>query len=343
MDLSVATMAFEALIALGDPTRLGFLLFGVICGLLLGVIPGLGGLVGLSLLLPFTFTLDPYTAIAFLMGLSAVTATSDSIPAVMFGVPGTVGAAATVVDGFPMARKGEAGRALGAAFTASVLGGLFGALVLLFTIPMLRPAILAIAKPEMLAITIFGLSLAATLSGRSQVRGLLVACVGLIFATVGQSRSGELRWTFDTLYLFDGLHIIPITLGLFALPEIADMIIQRSSIARQGSPAKITMRAQWEGAKDVFRNYSLVLALLWYRSGTGGGPRHRSHGYRLDRLRPRIEKRQGSFQDIRKRRRPRRDCIGIVKQCQGRRLTRSHGRFRYSRARLPWHSFWQAC
>ncbi len=249
-------MAFTTLF---EPLRLGFLFLGVLIGLVLGVVPGVGGLVGLTLLLPFTFSMDPYTAMAFMMGLAAVGATSDSIPAILFGVPGTVGSAATVLDGYPMARRGEAGRALGAAFAASVLGGVFGAILLAFLIPALRPAVLAIAKPEMLAISIFGLSLAASLAGRSQSKGLAVACVGLVLATVGANDLGELRWTFDTIYLYDGLPIIPVVLGLFALPEIAELFIQRSTIARPGAMAQVTMAAQLKGFRDVLQNWFLVL------------------------------------------------------------------------------------
>ena len=109
MDSGMLDAAISAAVTLSDPTRLSFLGLGVIFGLILGVIPGLGGLVGLSLLLPFTFNMDPFTALAFMMGLSAVVVTSDTIPAVLFGVPGTVGSAATILDGYPMAKKGEAG------------------------------------------------------------------------------------------------------------------------------------------------------------------------------------------------------------------------------------------
>lgn len=272
MDANVPLMVLEALTALAEPERLLYLVAGVTCGLVLGVIPGLGGLIGLTLLLPFTYSMDPITALAFLMGLSAVSATSDSIPAVLFGVPGTVASAATVMDGFPMARKGQAGRALGAAFTASVIGGVFGSLVLLLLIPVLRPALLSIAKPEMLAIIIFGISLAAALSGRSPLRGLIVACAGLVLAAVGQSRAGELRWVFDSLYLWDGLHIVPVTLGLFALPEIADMVIQRSSIARSGTRPNISFRAQLQGAGDTFRNWFLVVRCAGIGAGLGAVP-----------------------------------------------------------------------
>ncbi len=266
-------MAIKAAIALSDPLRISFLGLGVIIGLTLGVIPGLGGLVGLSLLLPFTFAMDPITAFAFLMGLSSVAATSDTIPAVLFGVPGTVASAATILDGFPMARKGEAGRAFGAAFTASVIGGLFGAVLLGISIPALRPFMLAIASPELLAICIFGLSLAAVLAGRSPMKGLVAVCLGLIFAATGEDQGGgELRWTFDTLYLYDGFKTVPIALGLFAIPEVADMVIQRSTITQGGKAAVVTRASQWQGVKDAFKNWFLVLRCSSIGAGLGAVP-----------------------------------------------------------------------
>lgn len=270
MDLMIE-MAAKAAVAIADPLRLGFLALGVFIGLILGVIPGLGGLVGLSLLLPFTFAMDPITALAFLMGLSSVSATSDTIPAILFGVPGTVASAATILDGFPMARRGEAGRAFGAAFTASVMGGVFGAVLLGVSIPVLRPIMLAIASPELLAICIFGLSLAAVLAGGSPMKGLVAVCIGLIFAGAGEDPGGTLRWTFDTLYLYDGFRIVPIALGLFAIPEIADMVIQRSAIQVSGK-TKISRRDQWQGVKDAFRHWFLVLRCSFIGAGLGAVP-----------------------------------------------------------------------
>lgn len=251
-------MALKAAAIIADPVRLLFLAAGVLMGLVLGIIPGLGGLLGLSILLPFTFGLDPFTALAMMLGLSAVTVTSDTIPAVLFSVPGTVGSAATILDGFPMAKKGEAGRALGAAFSASVIGGLFGALLLAFSIPVLRPLVLLIGSPELLAICIFGLSLVAVLSGGSPLKGMAAVCLGLLVATTGEDpQTATLRWTFGTSYLWDGLPIVPFALGLFALPEIADMAISRKPIAGDADAG-----SRWEqvrGFKDVLRNYWLVL------------------------------------------------------------------------------------
>src|SRR6202048_1172569 len=111
-------------------------------GLVLGIIPGIGGPAGTAMLLPFTFGMDPYSAFALLLGLGATTATGDPIPAILFGVPGGAASAATVLDGFPMAKRGEAGRALSAAYMSSLMGGVFGAVLMAISIPILRPVML---------------------------------------------------------------------------------------------------------------------------------------------------------------------------------------------------------
>ncbi|MCC1494554.1 tripartite tricarboxylate transporter permease [Cognatishimia sp. F0-27] len=250
--------AFEALSIISDPSRLIFVALGTVLGLMIGVIPGIGGLVGLALLLPFTFSMDPYTALAFLVGVQAVTTTSDTIPAVLFGVPGTTGSAATVLDGHPMAKNGQAGRAFGAAFTASVCGGLFGAVVLAMSIPLLRPFILSIGTPELLVICLLGMTLVVSLSHGALFKGLVAAALGLLLATIGdEAQTGTLRWTFGSFYLWDGLSLVPVALGLFAVPEMIDLGAAKRSIARDNK--KISAWDQVEGMKDAFRNWWLVL------------------------------------------------------------------------------------
>lgn len=263
--------ALDALAIISEPGRLLFVALGTFLGLLIGVIPGIGGLVGLALLLPFTFALDPYTALAFLVGVQSVTTTSDTIPAVLFGVPGTVGSAATVLDGHPMAKRGEAGRAYGAAFTASVCGGLFGALLLAVSIPLLRPFVMVIGTPELLAICLLGLALVVTLSHGALFKGLAAAAIGLLLATIGdEPQTGIERWTFGSLYLWDGVSLIPLALGLFAVPEIIDLAASKGTIAPTAGD-----RRRWqqlEGAKDVFRNFGLVLRCAGIGSILGAIP-----------------------------------------------------------------------
>ncbi len=250
--------AVDALLIISDPTRLLFVALGTLLGLVIGLIPGIGGLVGLALLLPFTFSMDAYTALAFLVGVQSVTTTSDTIPAVLFGVPGTTGSAATVLDGHPMAKKGEAGRAYGAAFTASVCGGLFGALVLAVSIPVIRPFIMATGTPELLAICLLGLTLVVSLSHGALFKGLAATAIGLLLATIGdEPQTGELRWTFGSLYLWDGLSLVPVALGLFAVPEMIDLGASRRTIARNGD--KMSAWDQLQGARDALQNWWLVL------------------------------------------------------------------------------------
>ena len=271
MEVNMLSAAGSALVSLFEIQRMVLLFGGVLIGLALGILPGIGGLVGLALLLPFTFNLDPVSAFALLLGMASVTTTSDTIPAVLFGVPGTAASQATVLDGLPMAKKGEAGRALSAAYTASLLGGLFGALLMGVTLPLMRPIILYIGSPELLALAVFGISSVAVLSGNAPLRGLAAAGLGIMMAMIGSDpQTGTLRWTFDTLYLWEGLPLVPAVLGLFALPELCDLAIQRTAIA---SDSRYDVRSGMvRGAKDVFKNWWLVLRCGWIGAFFGAIP-----------------------------------------------------------------------
>ncbi|MGI9490023.1 MAG: tripartite tricarboxylate transporter permease [Geminicoccaceae bacterium] len=263
----------DALVMILDPVRFLLLAVGVLAGLGIGVIPGLGGLVGLSILIPFTYSLDPFAAFALLMGMAAVTTTSDTIPAVLFGVPGTVGSAATVIDGHALAKQGQAARAFGAGYTASLIGGIAGALLLTISIPALRPMMLYIGSPEMFAFAVFGLSMVAVLSGGTPFKGLAAGAIGLMIAMIGANpQTGTLRWTFGSLYLWEGLPLVPVTLGLFALPELADLVIRRTRIAQSSRVADFTLSNQWAGICDACRHWWLVLRCSWLGAALGAIP-----------------------------------------------------------------------
>ena len=271
MEVSMLDAAGQALLIIMDPHRLLFLFAGVVLGLVLGILPGIGGLAGTALLLPFTFHMDPYTAFAFLLGLGATTATGDPIPAILFGVPGGAGSAATVLDGLPLTRKGQGGRALSAAYMSSLMGGLFGAALLAVSIPLLRPIMLYIGSPELLAFALFGLSTVAVLSGRAPLRGFAMGCFGILLAMIGSDpQSGTMRWTFGTLYLFDGLPLVPLILGIFALPELCDLAVARTSIAATG--AYDIKSGMLQGARDCFRHWWLVLRCSWIGAALGSVP-----------------------------------------------------------------------
>jgi len=268
----MATMASKAFFALMEPHRLMFLGLGCIMGLVLGIVPGIGGLTGTAMLLPFTFAMDPYSAFALLLGLGATTATGDPIPAILFGVPGGAASAATVLDGFPMAKRGEAGRALSAAYMSSLMGGIFGAMLLAVSIPILRPVMLYLGSPELLAFSILGISMVAVLSGSAPLRGVAAACLGVMIAMIGSDpQTGTLRWTMDSLYLWDGLRLTPLLLGIFALPELCDLLIGRTTISKSIDKASI-YKGQWQGVKDCMENWWLIVRCSWIGGGIGSIP-----------------------------------------------------------------------
>src|SRR5690348_8229369 len=232
-------MGSEWLHALGDglfiilePHRMLLLWGGVLCGLSLGLLPGIGGVAGTALLLPFTFDMDAPAAMALLLGLAATTTHGDPISAIVLGAPGHAASAATTLDGYPMTKRGEGARALGAAYMSALIGGLFGAGLMALALPLARPLILYIGSPELLALSVFGISMVAVLSGDSPLRGLTMACAGLMLSMIGSDpQTGTLRWTMDSLYLWDGLPLVPLTLGIFALPELCDLLVARQAIS----------------------------------------------------------------------------------------------------------------
>lgn len=233
-----------------------FLSAGVGMGLCLGAVPGLGGITGMAILLPFTYTLQPTEAFAMMMGIVSITSTSDTIPAILFGVPGTVAAQAVVLDGYAMAKKGEAGRALGASFASSMIGGVVGAVVLALIIPVVRPIVLAFGSPEFFMLGLLGISLVAVISGNAPVKGIIAATLGLITGMIGMDpQLGIFRWGFDTLYLSDGVGLIPLALGLYAVPELIEARLRGKTIA-QGPIQPLTGVSQ--GIRDAFKHFFLT-------------------------------------------------------------------------------------
>lgn len=222
-----------ALLALLTFEHLLFMLLGVCVGLLVGVIPGLGGIAGLSLLMPFLYGMDQISALAMLIGLVAVIPTSDTFASVLMGIPGSSASQATVLDGFPLARQGQAARALSAAFISSMFGGVVGALVLTGFVFVARPMILSFGSAELFMLALFGLSMVAVLAGRSLAKGLAACALGLLIGAIGGApATGEFRMIMGQTYLFDGIPLVIVGLGFFAIPEIADLLRRNSAIAR---------------------------------------------------------------------------------------------------------------
>lgn len=235
----------------------GYLLLGVAIGFIVGLLPGLGALSALALMLPFSHTIEePVAVFCFLLGALAVTGTTGDVTSVLFGIPGESGSAALVLDGYPMSRKGEAGRALGAAITSSVVGGFAGAAVLVLSIPIVRPLMLWLGSPELFMIAVMGIVLMGTLAGASLMKGLLSGGIGLMLAAIGvDPQTGALRYTLGSPYLWDRLDVVPVVVGLLAIPEIVDLAVRGTSIAEARSAR---LSGVMEGVKDTFRHFGLV-------------------------------------------------------------------------------------
>ncbi len=260
-----------------------FMMVGIAIGFAVGILPGLGGATTLALMLPFIYKMDPTTAFAFLLGSHAVTATTGDITSVLFGVPGEGITAATIVDGHAMAKRGEAGRALGAALMSSLIGAIFGAFALALAIPIVQPLVLSIGAPEFLMLSLLGITFLASLSGGNLAKGLTAGGFGLVLAMVGlDAITSVSRYTLEpilgsqnVLFLWDGLSLVAVTVGLFAIPEIIELGTQGSSIARDAPSA---LGGVMQGVRDTFRHWKLVLrcsaigTYIGLIPGLGGGP-----------------------------------------------------------------------
>ncbi len=238
------------------PFPLLLMVLGVIVASFFAAAPGIGGLLLLSLLMPYAMTLDPFAYIALIFGAATVGNTANTFTSVLIGVPGGSGSQATILDGYPMAKQGQANRALGAAFFGSLVGAFIGALAFIISLPFFKPLVLSLGSPEFLMMCLLGLSAVAILGGKQPVRGLISATVGMAIALVGtDARTGIERFTFGISYLWDGVSLIIIAMGMFAVPEMVDIFRRKTSIAEM-EPLK---GGQLEGVKDVFRHWWLVV------------------------------------------------------------------------------------
>ncbi len=232
------------------------MLAAVVLSSIFAALPGVGSSTLLAMAIPLCMTLAPYEAIALMFGITIISNTANTFPSVLIAVPGGAGSQATIIDGYPMARKGEANRAFGAAFTASVMGGLFGTMVFMASLPIVTPLVLLLGSPELLMLVIWGLSAVGILSGNTPVKGLMAAAFGLAVSLIGtEARTGIDRFTMGGYYLWDGVHIALVGLGMFAIPELIDLSMRRSSISETGKLGS----GLWQGCKDAMENWWLVI------------------------------------------------------------------------------------
>jgi TctA family transporter len=254
---------FSSLFAmLSSPHIMGLMLIGVLLGLIVGVTPGIGGRLSIALAIPFVFGMDMVSGAVFLLTMHAVNGTSGQISSIMFGVPGDGDDAATVLDGYPMAKKGEAGRALGASITASGLGGIIGAIVFAIMIPVLEPIVLAFSPAEFFLLALLGITFIAFISGPGNIfKGLMVGFYGMILATVGMDpQTGTARFAGNYLFLWDGVSLVTAVLALFAVPEMIALGIKGGSISAVSiEGARYSYRQLFEGVMEVPRHWWLAV------------------------------------------------------------------------------------
>jgi TctA family transporter len=234
------------------------MLVGVSIGTFTAVAPqGLGIPLVYAILLPVVIKWEPVTGIALLIGASSVSAICAAYLPVLFGIPGGAGSQATILDGYPMGRRGDARRALGASFMAGGMGALIGTFTLAAAIPMAKPLIYLMGSPELFVVVLWGLSMVAVLAGRRPIKGLIAAALGLLLATVGQQeQSGIMRFVFDRPYLLDGISISIIALALFGIPAALDLALMKLGVEQQ--PAPLTGKL-FDGVKDTLREWRLVV------------------------------------------------------------------------------------
>jgi len=247
----------EALQAMGsvlfDPYLIGLIFFTTILGVFIGVLPGLGATTGAALLLPFTLTMEPVHAITVLATIYVSATFAGSITAILINTPGTSAAAATTFDGFPLAQRGEAGRALGVAVVSSTIGGIFSVVVLCIAAPLLARVAYQFRPPEYFALTLFGLSMLASISSGGAIKNLIGGVFGVWLATIGAEKSTSIeRFMFGNYELYEGLSFVPVMIGLFALSELlvqskkAHMIAERISMKAVKLPTREDYKRIWK-------------------------------------------------------------------------------------------------
>ena len=272
--------AGQSLIGLLTSVDFLWLLLGLAVGTVFGVLPGLGGGQALALVLPLTFVLSPQAAVSMLIGVQGGIPTTGSVTSILINTPGTPQSAATTFDGFPLARQGKAGIAIGATAMSSLLGAFIGIFVLIAVLPLGRSLVLAFSYPEVFMLAVMGLVSIVAVSGGNVLKGFVSATLGLTIATIGEAvTTGEVRFIYGWVYLWDGINVVQALVGIFAIPAAITLFLERDKRVAQmsGSEARsLSMRQTWEGCMLCFKHIrtlvmsSLVGTIIGIIPGIGG-------------------------------------------------------------------------
>ena len=237
------------LVAIADPELLVLIFAATLAGVIIGALPGLNATTGAALLLPFTITMDPIPAIAILTTIYCAATFAGAITAILINTPGTSASATTCLDGYPLAQRGEAGRALGMATVSSTFGGIVSVLCLMAAAPLMAGAAYNFAPPEYFALTIFGLSMLATIGDGSPVKNLIAGALGVLVATVGKDLLTTVeRFTYGLSELTEGIGFVPVMIGLFGISELL-VQAERLTVERR----RVMMKAVRLPSRDDYR------------------------------------------------------------------------------------------
>jgi len=254
--LNVWMSGFESLFVLKD---IVYLIAGVGFGMFFGLVPGLGGTTGLTLLIPLTFGLDTATSIALSAGVMGGVPMGSSISAILINAPGSAPNAATCLDGFPLAQQGRGGLAIGAAASANAMGGIIGTFFLLAIIPIARDIVLSFGPPQFFLMCVFGLVIVSLTSSGKLLEGLLVGLFGLMVSTIGYDAvTGDIRYAFNVPYLWNGIPLVPALIGLFPITQMIRLFVAGGTIAQ--SAAKFKLSETFDGVLASIRNWKVVLS-----------------------------------------------------------------------------------
>ncbi len=257
-----------------DPYTFMMVVFAIIVGTIFGALPGVSATMAVALGLPFTYSMQPIPAIVFLVAVYCSSITGGSITAILFKIPGVPSSAPTTFDGYPMAQRGEAGKALGIALGSSAIGGLVSALAMLTLSPQLTQAALSFSPSDIFAITFMGLSILTCLDSKNILRTLISGLLGLLLACVGQDPMYAVqRLTFGSGELIAGLEMIPVLIGIFAVTEVLKQTKKRDKLSADEGTASVNTKMpsfkEWWGIKWLLARCSVIGTIIGILPGAG--------------------------------------------------------------------------
>ncbi|MFI3250654.1 MAG: tripartite tricarboxylate transporter permease [Eubacteriales bacterium] len=268
------TNFFNGLAFVMQPESFFYMLFGVVEGVVIGALPGLSGSIGIILVLPLVYKMEADLAMVMLCGIFCGSMFGGSVSAILLNAPGTPAAAATLLDGYPLSKRGEAGKAIGTAAISSFIGGLISTLCLIFISPQLSVVALQFHAADFFSLAIFGLSLIAASSGKNVGRGLLAGLFGALLGTFGTDPiMGSSRFTFGYHYLMNGFELLPVLIGIFAVSEVFAQVGQKQESAYSNGSDVQRMLPTMSEMKKIFKVSGIggvIGVLVGIVPGTGG-------------------------------------------------------------------------